>query len=1037
MKKKITCMLLAASMALTYTGFAYAEEFIQAAPSAGEEQAVQLTEISASDLEAKAGEIITVPVMVANNKGFTDIQLTMQYDANILEPVSGSLANGDILQAVSESSGVVLTAQSIELLGSAAQTVTENGKLFSYQFKVKDSVTGFTRSTIHIIVNRLENRTADAVAQNVQNNAKGSNLLINKDVVTPVRITMPNQTFTYDNTPHKVIASVDPAVEYKTTYNGKEELPVEAGEYTVEAVVTEEGYTGSAAAKLTIEPASIAVKANDISKGVGSKDPDLTYQITGGSFFNEADDGITGELAREAGEGKGTYQIRQGTLSAGDNYKIDFTPGTLTIEEKKEQSVTVADFPAKTYGDDGFQLDVTYDTESGLTSAAFVSTNPSVATVDAAGNVVITGAGTTDIITTVAGDSSYADAVIKKTLTVQKKALKAVVNTAPIPYGEANANTIVAYTGDNGIGFVNGDTAASFQSPLQISGIEEYNAGTYNVTLSGIESNNYDVTYQNGTVTITQRDITLTHLNVFDKTPDETAAAQVNFSTAVLDGAIAGDDVKLNESGIIATFAQMTVGENIAVAITGLSLAGKDAGNYNLKNPTFETTANIRESITAADVARQITTVPALQKNMTKITMPTVPSGFSVALKSSDREDVIALDGTIKAVQQDTPVALVFTVTNNANAADTGDTQTMQVTVYKSDTVTITVESENEGYGTVEGGGIYMVNEEVTVIATPKGSYRFREWEADGESESLDAEYTFTATKDMVLTAKFRSVSGGSLNYNTTSKVQANISSGTIIAGTEIKLSTSTSGATIYYTTNNKTPTSSSTKYTGPIEVTEDMTIKAIAVKSGKTSPIASFYYTVRAAKAQEKTNASSIKYMKAYSEDRFMPDKAATRFDVLEALDMLYDVEEGTTEKEFSDLSGTDAELVNKFASVGIISGYANGTFGGDRNITRAEFMTILMKLLDYEEDEKARSGFTDIDNHWAKTIINSFAKAGYVSGYPDGTFRPDDKVTRAEVVSVLNRIVGTKSAAASQRYSDLPASHWAFGQIMAVVYY
>lgn len=75
MKKKITCMLLAASMALTYTGFAYAEEFIQAAPSAGEEQAVQLTEISASDLEAKAGEIITVPVMVANNKGFTDIRL--------------------------------------------------------------------------------------------------------------------------------------------------------------------------------------------------------------------------------------------------------------------------------------------------------------------------------------------------------------------------------------------------------------------------------------------------------------------------------------------------------------------------------------------------------------------------------------------------------------------------------------------------------------------------------------------------------------------------------------------------------------------------------------------------------------------------------------------------------------------------------------------------------------------------------------------------------------------------------------------------
>ena len=66
---------------------------------------------------------------------------------------------------------------------------------------------------------------------------------------------------------------------------------------------------------------------------------------------------------------------------------------------------------------------------------------------------------------------------------------------------------------------------------------------------------------------------------------------------------------------------------------------------------------------------------------------------------------------------------------------------------------------------------------------------------------------------------------------------------------------------------------------------------------------------------------------------------------------------------------------------------------------------------------------------------MIDAFATKGYVSGYPDGGFHPDDKVTRAEVVSVINRMVGTKAISLSQKYVDLAPTHWAYSQIMAVV--
>jgi hypothetical protein len=88
-----------------------------------------------------------------------------------------------------------------------------------------------------------------------------------------------------------------------------------------------------------------------------------------------------------------------------------------------------------------------------------------------------------------------------------------------------------------------------------------------------------------------------------------------------------------------------------------------------------------------------------------------------------------------------------------------------------------------------------------------------------------------------------------------------------------------------------------------------------------------------------------------------------------------------------------------------GVIGGYQDGTFRPTRQITRAEIANIVVGTLNLTTGD---STLTDIDSHWAKDLINSCVKAGIVSGYQDGSFKPNNTATRAEaakmVVGVLN---------------------------------
>lgn len=120
-------------------------------------------------------------------------------------------------------------------------------------------------------------------------------------------------------------------------------------------------------------------------------------------------------------------------------------------------------------------------------------------------------------------------------------------------------------------------------------------------------------------------------------------------------------------------------------------------------------------------------------------------------------------------------------------------------------------------------------------------------------------------------------------------------------------------------------------------------------------------------------------------------------------------------------------AEL-NRTDHLAFLSGYANGTFKPDRNMTRAEVTTMFARLLTEKmaADQTYSNTFSDVaKSHWAANYIGYMQQFGIITGYADGSFRPDASVTRAEFAAIASRFErlteGTKS------FSDVPSSHWA----------
>ncbi|MFM9412793.1 S-layer homology domain-containing protein [Peptococcus simiae] len=184
--------------------------------------------------------------------------------------------------------------------------------------------------------------------------------------------------------------------------------------------------------------------------------------------------------------------------------------------------------------------------------------------------------------------------------------------------------------------------------------------------------------------------------------------------------------------------------------------------------------------------------------------------------------------------------------------------------------------------------------------------------------------------------------------------------------------------------------------------------------------------------------------YLIGYPDGTFGPNRGMTRAEVATMFTRLLKdrpVKGESYTSNFTDVNAGDwyANTVGYAVQKGIVSGYPDGSFKPNQPITRAEFSAIAARFAGLT-DEKDLT-FTDLDaSHWGYKAIRLAASHGWISGYPDNTFRPAQAITRAEVTSITNRMLNRYADLAwidahdadVIHFSDVARSDWFFEPVM-----
>lgn len=202
----------------------------------------------------------------------------------------------------------------------------------------------------------------------------------------------------------------------------------------------------------------------------------------------------------------------------------------------------------------------------------------------------------------------------------------------------------------------------------------------------------------------------------------------------------------------------------------------------------------------------------------------------------------------------------------------------------------------------------------------------------------------------------------------------------------------------------------------------------------------------VEAKRKPELNKKDHKQYMYGYPDWTFVPAANITRGEAAAMFARLFKEYPGLDynyKKYYTDVDESywGFKEVAYLSEFGILSGYSDGTFRPNNKITRAEFVKIAES---FEALTWGLSPYNDVDGgHWAFRYIVSSAAKGWISGYPDGSFRPNSFISRAEAVTIVNRLLERRPdkdyidthKPELKPFTDLKPSYWAYYEIYEAV--
>jgi hypothetical protein len=185
------------------------------------------------------------------------------------------------------------------------------------------------------------------------------------------------------------------------------------------------------------------------------------------------------------------------------------------------------------------------------------------------------------------------------------------------------------------------------------------------------------------------------------------------------------------------------------------------------------------------------------------------------------------------------------------------------------------------------------------------------------------------------------------------------------------------------------------------------------------------------------------LPYIEGFPDGSFGPEMHVTREQVAVIITRAFGIEKSGTNTGFTDVARSrwSAAEIAAARKNEAINGYPDGSFGPSNPVTRAELAAILVRMAEklgrgYVADEKI---FSDVaGGKWYSEYISAASKMQLIEGYEDGTFKTGSPVTRAETVTMVNRLLGRDPETGQDLktkenpFTDNLPTHWAYWQVL-----